>query len=919
MRHCETCGCELRDDNPFAVCPKCLFRTALGAYGGSGAASPPHNEMGASPPGIATRLFPSRDFFQKYEILERVAEGGQGDIWKVWDIELRRCVAMKRLAVSALDSPAAVYRFLAEAQIASQLEHPGILPIFDIGIDPDHRPFYTTQLLPGTTIADVWRKIRDAQNEGWTVPRAMELLLRVCEIMAQAHSCGVIHRDLKPSNILVGPFGDVRVIDWGSAHVLEPARKDFKEPFVTLNRLAVETERGDAIWAEPGSPLMTANAGQPVTIAFMPPEVFSSRAEEAGPQMDIYSLGVILYELLTGRAPYSRDDGSLPERSELKGMILQGPPQPVRILKPSVSRDQAAICQKAMAYNKADRYATMEELASDIRLLLTARPVNARKPGLILKFQKWAQRHLSFLLLGGATLLVLSAAFFVTRGMQAQRDTARQVEALRNAELASRSGQWRQALRYWDDAERAGYRDPVYLGLKRAEAWTVLSQAAKAEKELRQLARRSDLGKQRGAVLLRLGEHELFNPATASEGVKHVRQALEAGLTGADEACAKGLLSESTTNALEWLRLALQRNPYYHAAHRHSMGLEFLLGRHQELKNHIELFTALYPDDPTSGYLEATELALQGHSAGAQVALARLRTRENEDTWQILNSSLRNLAAIVNDFDLDNLLSSGRMEAGKRKELMLGTSKMFLPGNVASPVKPVSGIRFPQLPCVQKGINEGFQAAGSLMIPYLSDPEAAILTIKTCWRNHPEAWLPFLAGLILDSRLSNRDGKALAQLSTQADLFQMAANSPAAIPRLPRLARFLAANAQFELANSNWTNAPVARRECLANLYRAARSDDTSAVECAAYFELAFRLQDCELARMLLAQWQRCQSNEPGIIRKRVELEIMSGSINTALHLIDQMLASAPDDPWAVAQRKAAIEKLQLILRSFPE
>ena len=306
MRHCDTCGGELGDADAFSVCPKCLFQSALGTAGRPDRAAEALGDWSRGRLAAASHLFARRDFFAKYEILERVAGGGQGDIWRVWDSELRRCVAMKRLGVAALGSEPAVYRFLAEAQIASQLEHPGVLPIFDVGLDPDGRPFYTTQLLPGTTLGDVWRRVQIRADREWTIPRALELLGRVCEVMAHAHSRGVIHRDLKPSNVLVGPFGDVRVIDWGSAHVLPTARKDFEEPFVPLNREVIQTDRGAALLAERGSPLATASAGQPITILFMPPEILAGRADELGPQTDIYSVGVMLYELLAGQPPYVR-------------------------------------------------------------------------------------------------------------------------------------------------------------------------------------------------------------------------------------------------------------------------------------------------------------------------------------------------------------------------------------------------------------------------------------------------------------------------------------------------------------------------------------------------------------------------------------------------------------------------------------
>lgn len=137
------------------------------------------------------RLSPRRDFFEKYDLLEKVAGGGQGVVWKAWDFEFHRCVAMKRIAEQAVHDLPAVHRFLAEAQIASQLEHPGILPIFDVGLDPDGRPYYTTQLLPGDTLETVWRQVHSAPGSPWTLQRAVELLLRVCEVMGHAHSRGV--------------------------------------------------------------------------------------------------------------------------------------------------------------------------------------------------------------------------------------------------------------------------------------------------------------------------------------------------------------------------------------------------------------------------------------------------------------------------------------------------------------------------------------------------------------------------------------------------------------------------------------------------------------------------------------------------------------------------------------------------------
>lgn len=911
MRCCETCGAELGQTEPFAVCPKCLFASALETQG----AADSSRMLNAGPTkpcfDLAPRLMPRRDFFEKYEILERVAEGGQGGVWKVRDFELRRCVAMKRLTERALGSPAAVHRFLAEAQIASQLEHPGILPIFDVGLDPDGRPFYTTQLLPGRTLGDIWQLTRDPNEREWNTRRAVELLIRVCEIMSHAHSRGVIHRDLKPSNILVGPFGDVRVIDWGSAHVLETARPDFQDPFVTLDPEAIQTDRGELMLGTPDSALRTASAGHPITVLFMPPEVLRGGADQLAPQTDIYSMGVMLYELLAGRPPYATSDGALPEPTQLKEQILSEAPVSILRLNRTKSRDLAAICQKAMAPLREDRYRLMRELGDDLRAALEVRPVQARRPGLILRLQKWLQRHAIPVVWASLALSISVVAFVATRGVMAERNLARQLSALRSAELAARTGQWRAALRHWQDAESTGHADAVELGLRRAEAWTVLSSPQRARAELEALLRRSDLGARHGQVLLRAGEHELFDSTTPETGLEHVRAALTAGLFGGDLAFARGLLAESTPAALDFFRETLRFDPYHHGAHRHSLGLEFTLGRREELAAHLRVFKVLFPDDPSGGFLEAAELALGGRIEEATACLTALRTDASPEYRQRLMAGFRGLAAAKRQFDLDAMLSGETNDAAVSPLAGVWEAWTETPG--LKSVNQSVRFRLPQLPCL-RSYQEGWRAVHSLALPIFKDPTPVAARVRGSWRSHPEALMPASAARFLEQWQPEEGPRLPDVLAIQAELFKLAAGSPSLIPGLNRWARYHAIRAQFELAGGRGTN-DTFRRDCLDNLWQVARAAETSAIESRACFDMAFALREVDLARALLFVWERQAPMDSTLARARIQLEVAVGAFGQALTLLDQLSRDSSAKTWVAEQRALIQQRLQEQLR----
>ncbi len=226
----------------------------------------------------------------RYQLGEEVARGGMGVVVQGFERFLQRKVAIK-LGESSRGDARALSRFLDEARITGQLEHPGIVPIYDLGMDASARFYFTMPLLRGRTFREIIERLHAGDAE-WTLPRALGVLLAVCDAVASAHAKGVIHRDLKPSNVMVGKFGETYVVDWGLARVLSEAdRKDIRIREVVAPSSAVHASRKDLSDADPESPLITMDGDVVGTPAYMPPEQARGEVDRIGPRADVYAVG----------------------------------------------------------------------------------------------------------------------------------------------------------------------------------------------------------------------------------------------------------------------------------------------------------------------------------------------------------------------------------------------------------------------------------------------------------------------------------------------------------------------------------------------------------------------------------------------------------------------------------------------------
>jgi eukaryotic-like serine/threonine-protein kinase len=369
------------------------------------------------------------DAARRFRVLRPHARGGIGKVSVAIDLELNREVALKELLPARADDPQSRARFLLEAEITGRLEHPGIVPVYALGADEAGRPYYAMRFVRGETLRDGVARFHQAEAKGNGDPadRALKLrgligrLVVVANSVAYAHSRGIVHRDLKPSNILLGPYGETLMVDWGLAK------------FIGRD----EVEGSDASSEETLRPSSSSGSGETVagsavgTPAFMSPEQAEGRGDRVGPLSDVYGLGATLYFVLTNQAPVHARDTAETLRRVSAGIF----PRP-RDVNPRADRALEAVCLKAMALMPTERYPSPRELAADFEQWLADEPVSAFREGLPARLARWARRNRAWAQAGAASLLVVALLAVVSAvAIQVSRNRVRLL--LRESEIRS--------------------------------------------------------------------------------------------------------------------------------------------------------------------------------------------------------------------------------------------------------------------------------------------------------------------------------------------------------------------------------------------------------------------------------------------------------------------------------------------------
>jgi predicted Ser/Thr protein kinase len=404
-------------------------------------------------PAPAAPAWPGRDFGD-FELLDRLAEGGMGIVYKARQKSLDRVVALKMLREEFATAPAERQRFRIEAEAAAHLDHPHIVPIYEVG-EHQGRQFFTMAYVEGGSLAD-------RLAAGPLPPReAAELVQTLALAVQYAHDRGILHRDLKPANVLLDAQGRPRISDFG---------------------LAKRYRRGDG-------PTLSGNVlGTP---SYMPPEQATGQVNLVGPLADVYGLGAILYALLTGRPPFQADT----PLDTLLQVLEQDPPRP-SAAAPQVPRDLETICLKCLEKRLDRRYGSAQELADDLGRFLRREPIHARPAGKVRRAVAWTLRH-PWVLTAGSSLLVL-ATFTLALGLWTEARDGRWQALYREAQLLRLQGQPERALTVLKEAARRRpdlllYEEAVQLLLDQGQVGQPITLSPQAAEELQQLF--SDNGK----------------------------------------------------------------------------------------------------------------------------------------------------------------------------------------------------------------------------------------------------------------------------------------------------------------------------------------------------------------------------------------------------------------------------------------
>jgi tetratricopeptide (TPR) repeat protein len=487
----------------------------------------------------------------RYHILRPHAQGGLGVVSVARDAELGREVAFKEIQARFAENATLRGRFVREAEITGGLEHPGIVPVYGLGRYADGRPYYVMRFIRGESLREATAQLH-AGKAGYTLRGLLTRFAAVCNAVAYAHSRGVIHRDLKPANVMLGPYGETLVVDWGLAKVVGRQTAEVDGP----GELTLRLPSGEGSLTQAGKALGTP--------AFMSPEQARGEVDGLGPPTDVYSLGATLYAVLTDRPPVQGRD-----TAEVLEKVRRGDWRPPRQVSAAVPRALDAVCRKAMALHPADRYDSALELAADVERWLADEPVSAWREPWPTRAGRWVRRHRTKVAAAVAACfvaLLLSGAGLAWQQRERERQRQEQYRRRAGSETALRQVRDLQSRAQWAEARTALARAEERLG--EGDAEDLRQTLVAARKELELVVCLDDLRLDRGSQTQGTG----FNPVAPDRRYEALFRESGLGRPGDDPGVAGLRVADSVVH--DQLVAALDNWAFLASAQRRAWVLE---------------------------------------------------------------------------------------------------------------------------------------------------------------------------------------------------------------------------------------------------------------------------------------------------------------------------------------------------------
>jgi tetratricopeptide (TPR) repeat protein len=814
-----------------------------------------------------------------YELLGELGRGAMGIVYEARQLGLRRTVALKMILAGEYADPEAVARFLAEAGLAARLQHPNIVPVYEVG-SARGRPFFSLEYVSGGSLAD---RLRGEPQPPADAARVVEALARAVQF---AHDRGVVHRDLKPANVLLAPDGTAKITDFG---------------------LARSTDDG-----------LTATGAVLGTPCYMAPEQAEGR-KGVGPAADVYALGAILYECLTGRPPFRGATAV-----ETMDQVRSREPVSVRALRPGVPRDLETIALACLRKDPARRYPSAAALADDLGRWMRHEPIVARPVGPAERAWKWVRRNRAAsaaVAAGGHGSLATAAAAVVAFEQTKQSAAARDL-----TNRAIRQGGPADVVAVIRRAEEGGFEVTPELRFEEASALAALGRSDEAQDRLTALLAVELPADLRARAELRLGEE--LTGTDDGRAARLIEAALKSHrLPPADRAFATATRAPALADAIAELRQALGHNPVHFPAKRLLTLLLVSSGRLAEATRAAEEMRLLYPDSPEPLWVLVFARGLAGDGDGAARALDLLTPHLPGDLHTPVARVARVLPTVRDEFQkAAGRMAGVRRAAARPAEPVVFPSAARRPG--ANPLLAEPGLPFRRLP-------PQFRTAADdlwFVVTTNGRTDASDELVADDARRErfaaeldrrPEGFRLFVYGLALMDRAmdyldahgtSPPHGDRVRALIAEAGAAHVKAAETPGLLDVRAYALEGAIMAYTVAGRPGWAADPDPKMlQKVADLLRARlKEPEPIPLVNIDYMARAAKHADLTSARVILDEWLRRSPDDPTALRHRAEVELKSEAYRPALVAAEKLLAREPDNAAARSVRNQARAKLGL-------